>query len=108
MKIDPTMLMLVGGGLVGVYLLTQKKSQQQQPQQGYGADLAFQQMAQALNATQAQQVQMAALFEQALAKSGGSVDKALRDQQLVSGYVNMGLGAATAISTIIGSIASLV
>ena len=106
MKIDNTTMLLIGGGALAVFFFMQRRTEQAAG--ATEADVKFQQLAMALNATQAQQVEMAAMFEKALAKSGGSVDKALRDQQLMAGYMNMGLGAATAIADIAASIASIV
>lgn len=106
MKIDNTTLLLIGGGALAVFFFMQQRTEKAAG--ATEADLKFAQLAAALNATQSQQVEMAAMFNKALAKSGGSVDKALRDQQLIAGYMNMGLGAATAIADIASSIASII
>lgn len=104
--VDTNTLILLGGmGLLGVGMFFGLRRPSPAPVQQQQAQMAASEIANALNVqNQTQYQEMYSSLLKALNKSGGDMDKALRDQQLIAGWVNMGIGAATQIT---GAIASL-
>jgi hypothetical protein len=109
MKVDNNMLLLIGALAVGggvLYYVTREKPVQPQQQVPQQVQAAVEAQAAALGVTnQNQLAQMMSMFQSALSSHGGDINQALQSQQLISGYVNMGLGAAQAIASTISSLA---
>lgn len=97
-------LAVVGGG---AYLLLRDRDGAPSGNDEVKAAAVTEDLAASLNVQNQQQFQqMYQMMLGALKQHGGDVDRALRDQQLISGYVDMGVGAATQIATAIGSLAT--
>lgn len=105
MKIDNSMVMMLGlAGLGGLMFFMMNKKSEESNQLN---QLQMQQLVASI--AQRGNVQdpgiQADMYAQLMAavQKTGSVDKALRDQQLISGYVQLGVGTATQIGTMIAS-----
>lgn len=97
-------LIVVGGG--AYLIMRDRRPPADAPMQDKAA-VATDELAAALNVKSDQQFeQMYGMMMQALQKSGGDMDKALRDQQLIAGYVDLGISSATQIANAIGSLAT--